>query len=164
MHVFRRWPAQKTIAAVSVLATMAVAMPLVAATPAVAAATCYATSCAGREPRAAGCVAGAERIASITFDGLTIRLIYSRKCYAFWAKAEASSKLRADFSNLNYVQVRGNTTKKGSSLRYRYATEIESGEETWTQMVPAKYWTNACWVSPTADSDPVNGSVCTARY
>lgn len=143
---------------------LSVSIAVMGMPPAAAESTCYGRSCAGLWPQASGCVRGAVRIASVVFDGgPTIRLIYSQRCNAFWAKAEASSRLSADFSNLNYIQVRGNTTMKGRSLWYRYANEIESGRSTWTQMVPGNYWTNACWVSPDATSDPSSEN-CTARY
>ncbi|HEX6523723.1 MAG TPA: DUF2690 domain-containing protein [Streptosporangiaceae bacterium] len=118
------------------------------AAPALAA-SCYNTSCTGKNPIDMGCAVDASTPAYILTFGVSVEvdLRYSAACHAYWAKViDYGIKVPGE------LEVIGRVCSDPEILPVRCHAAIHessgydaSGSSAFTLMIPGDYWARACF-------------------
>jgi hypothetical protein len=134
------------------------AKPGVSAT-AFSAASCYNTTCKGKDPSAQGCGADAYTLTEFTDWPFRVELRYSPACYAAWTRVSTPSGTPGSYCNTAFAQIRGydlsTDARKGV-----YGVQAACPGQRYTAMWPFSDGVRACISYYWFDADP---HVCTAR-
>lgn len=133
----RRHRGWVTLAAVIAALTLLPAVPAAAAPPP---ASCFQTTCNGKDPQAAGCGGGAVTYYEYTYVGYRVEHRYSQLCGAVWTRATYVSGNAWTFYAYLESKVGSGTVQQ----RVQW-----NGNTGWSKMYAFSAWSRSCAVSNT---------------